>query len=749
MTNDTIPPAQTATADRASVSRLAPGTGLEGFANGGFAVGGSESGGLARALNPSEILRVINKWKLLILAAAIVGPLIALGLSLAMTPQFQTASQIQINQEDPVEIPGGGSAKSLIINGHEFLATQVGLLGSRALAQRVVDAKRLANNPAYAAQGRSAAERRDEATERLRAQTSIDVVRDSRLVNISITSPDPVMAAALADSYAEQFIASNLDRDFDATAYARRFLEDRINSTRVKLENSERQLVDYAARQGIIELGGTGGDQGSKAASLEASTLIELNNALALARSDRISVEQRYRRSAGGSATTESVNNPVLQDLTSKRAAAQADYQEKLAIFLPSLPALVALKERINALDREIVSARSNVGSAARLDFNSAVARESELQARVDGMKNKVLDLRSRSIQYTILQREVDTNRALYDALLQKYKEVGVSGGVGNNKVAIVDRARVPVAPISPRVIINVLVGLLAGLVIGFGGAFLIEFVDDTIKMPDDVRNKLRMTLLGVIPKGDDEVSFMDEIADPKSDLIEAAHSLRTSLQFATGHGMPRTLLVTSSRPGEGKSSVTLALATSLARLGKNVLILDADMRKPTFYVGDASRKDTAGLSNVLSGEMSLSAVTHRSETAHLSVVTAGPTVPNPAALLSDGGFASLLSEAAVGFDHVIIDGPPVMGLADAPLMGSVAEGTVMVVEASSAHRSAIEASVARLRAANARLMGVVLNKFESRRNGYGYGYAYAYNYGPQAAKENDSQDGRKIVLVK
>lgn len=740
-----------ADADRAHGSRLAPGTGLESFAQGGFAGGATEPGGLARALNPSEILQVLNKWKLLILAAAIIGPLIALGLSLAMTPLYQTGSQIQINQEDPVEIPGNGSAKALVINGNEFLATQVGLLGSRALSQRVVDAKRLANNPAYAAQGRSAAERRDQATELLRAQTAIELVRDSRLVNINITSPDPVMAAALADSYAEQFIASNLDRDFEATAYARRFLEDRINSTRVKLENSERQLVDYAARQGILELGNTGGDQGGKAASLEATTLIELNSALAQARSDRITAEQRYRRSASSNATTEAVNNPVLQDLTSKRAAAQADYQEKLAIFLPSLPALVALKARITALDREIASARGNVGSAARLDFNSAVARESELQSRVDGMKNKVLDLRSRSIQYTILQREVDTNRALYDALLQKYKEVGVSGGVGNNKVAIVDRARVPVSPVSPNVLVNVLIGLLAGLLVGFGGAFLIEFIDDTIKAPDDVRSKLRMTLLGVIPKGDDEISFMDEIADPKSDLIEAAHSLRTSLQFATGHGMPRTLLVTSSRPGEGKSSVTLALATSLARLGKSVLILDADMRKPTFYVGDSSRKDTAGLSNVLSGEKSLSAVAHQSEVGHLSIVTAGPSVPNPAALLSDGGFASLLGEAAARFDHVIIDGPPVMGLADAPLMGSVAEGTVMVVEASSAHRSAIEASVARLRSANSRMVGVVLNKFESRRNGYGYGYAYAYNYnyGSQTASENDSQDGRKIVLVK
>lgn len=749
MTNDSDQSAHAVARNDGTDSRLAPGSGLEKFALGQPAASALEQGGLTRTFNPTEIFRVLNKWKLLILAVSIVGPLIALGLSLATTPMFETSSQIQINQEDPVVVPGAQSAKPFLINGQEFLATQVGLLGSRALAQRVVDAKRLANDPAYAGQGSGAAQRRDQATERLRSQARIEPMRESRLVNIIIRSPDPAMAAALADSYAEQFIASNLDRDFEATSYARKFLEDRINSTRIKLEDTERELVNYAARQGIVELGGAGGDQGAKAASLEASTLIELNSELAKARSDRITAEQRYRRSAGGSATTESVNNPVLQDLTGKRASAQAEYQEKLAIFLPGLPAMVALKERINTLEREIALARGNVGSAARLDYGSAVARERELQSRVDGMKGKVLDLRSRSIQYTILQREVDTNRALYDALLQKYKEVGVSGGVGSNKVSIVDRARVPRKPVSPRVAVNVMLGLLAGLLLGLGGAFLLEFIDDTIKMPDDVRSKLRMTLLGIMPTVEDAVEFKDEIADPKSDLIEAAHSLRTSLQFATGHGMPRSLLVTSSRPGEGKSSVTLALATSLARLGKRVLIIDADMRKPTFYVGSASRKDTPGLSNVLSADVVLSAVTHRSVVEHLSIVSAGPTVPNPAALLSEGGFAKMLETASADFDHVIVDGPPVMGLADAPLMGSATEGAVIVVEASSAHRSAILASVARLVSANTRVLGVVLNKFESRRNGYGDTYSYSYNYGGPKAAGEDEQDGRKIVLVK
>lgn len=739
MTDETQPSAQTATEPKTAIT----GTGLDGFAR-ARQQGLLDGGGVARALDPAEILRILNRWKFVILAAAILGPLIALGVSLMMTPMYVAASQIQINQEDPMIIKGADTARPMMISNNEFLATQIGLLRSRDLAQRVVDAQRLANNPAFASPTKSAGERREDATDRVRAQMSVEEVRNSRLVNINITSPDPAMAAQLANSYAEQFIASGLDRDFDATSYARRFLEDRINSTRVKLEETERQLVGYAARQGIIELGGD--EKGAGRQSLEASTLVTLNDALAQARTDRITAEQRSVRSAGTVATTESNSNPVLQELIRKRADAQAEYQEKLAIFLPELPAMRALSQRIRSLERDIGRERSGVGSAARLDYQAAVARERELQQRVDGMKSKVLDLRSRSIQYTILLRDVDTNRSIYDALLQKYKEVGVVGGVGSNKIAIVDRARVPKAPVSPNVLANLLIGLLIGLFLGFGGVLLLEFIDDTIKSPEDVRAKLHMTLLGVMPASQDNDNFVDTVIDPKSDMAEAAHSIRTSLQFATGHGVPRTLLVSSSRPGEGKSSVVLALAISLSRLGKRVLILDADMRKPSFYVSNSSRKDTIGLSNVLSGEMRLEAVTRESMFENLFVAAAGPSVPNPAALLSEGGFEALLKLAQSRFDHVIIDGPPVMGLADAPLMGAVVDGAIMVVEAASVHRSTILASVSRMLGSNTRLLGVVLNKFDNQK--MGYGYAYSYKYGGEASSD-DGARGRKIVIVK
>lgn len=728
------------TAARASLS----GTGLESFAAGPQPAQSAITGEISRALDPAEILRILNRWKWVILGSALVGLLLALGLSLLRTPLYVATVQLQINQEDPQIIKGADSARPVMINSTEFLNTQIGLLRSRDLAARVVDAQRLTNNPDYAAQSRSAAERRDSAIDLLLGQMTVEEVRNSRLVNISITSPNASLAAQLANSYADQFIASDLDRDFKTTSYARKFLEDRIASTRAKLEDTERQLVGYAASQGIIELGSD--EKGAGRQSLEASMLVTLNTALAQARTDRIMAAQRSQQARGGRATTEANASPVLQELLRRRAEAQAEYDAKLTTYLPALPAMIALHQRIESIDQDIGRERGRFSSGANLDYQAAVAREHELQDRVDGLRSKMLDLRSRSIQYTILQRDVDTNRALYEALLQKYKEVGVAGGIGTNKVAVVDSARPPKGQISPRVFNNVLLGLLVGLFLGLVGAFLFEFIDDTIKSPEDVRTKLHMTLLGVMPTTPAGSAFMESVVDPKSELIEAAHSLRTSLQFATGHGMPKSLLISSSRPGEGKSSVVLALAISLARLGKKVLIIDADLRKPSFYVGGASRQDTLGLSNVLNGESQLSEVVRPSKFDNFFVLPAGPAVPNPASLLSEGGFAKLLDSALKQYDHVIVDGPPVIGLADSPLMGAVVEGAVMIVEAASVHRSTILASVLRLVGSKTRVLGVVLNKFESRKQGYGYGYSY--DYGADASDDSEHDD-RKILVAK
>ena len=278
--------------------------------------------------------------------------------------------------------------------------------------------------------------------------------------------------------------------------------------------------------------------------------------------------------------------------------------------------------------------------------------------ARVGELKGEVLDLRGRSIQYNILQREVDTNRSLYDALLQRYKEIGVAGGVGTAPVSIVDRADAPTFPYKPNLFMNLLMGLGAGLLAGLAGAVGLEFVSDTIKTREDVRNKLRLPCLGAVPKTAARDTFIEDLKNPASVVSEAYSAIVAALRFSTEAGMPKILLVTSTQSGEGKSSTALALAQNFARREKSVLLVDADLRKPAFKAAT----DKVGLSKLLTTDDPIR--DHVLETQHSNfwLLPSGPVPPNPADLLSTGRIRKIIAEADEQFDLIVIDGPPTLG---------------------------------------------------------------------------------------
>jgi polysaccharide biosynthesis transport protein len=715
-------------------------SGLSQFAGGG----GGVAAPATQSFDIGEYIRTIVKWKNFVFAAITLSVLAALLYSYTRTPLYSATSQLIL--QDPAQILPRSKANGApaAINNNLFLQTQLGLIKSDTQAKRVVTRARLAQNPEYANQGSNAKDRVDQAAARVRSQLKVEEVRESRLINITITSPSASTAANLANVYAEEFIAGNLERGFETTSYAREFLEKQLENTRAKLEVSERQLVGFASNQRIIELGTD--KEGNASQSLDASNLVRLNDALADARIERINTAQNLR---AGNVGIENASEPAsVVALRSQKATLDAEYQQKSAIFLPDYPELKALREQIKSLERAMGSeqrtTKSSQSDGLRSAYQAAVQKENELTGQVDRLKNDLLKLRNRSIEYTILQRDVDTNRAVYDGLLQQYKEVGVSDGVGKNDVTIVDKAKVPGGPVSPNIPVNLLAGLLGGIILGLGGAFLIEFIGDSINLPEEVQRKLHLSLLGVMPSSDKGERISDEASDPKSEIAEAAYSLRTALQFTTTHGAPKSLLLTSSRPAEGKSSVSFALSLAFARQGKKVLLVDADMRRPTFYPGLQSREDEAGLSNVLTGQMNGELPVRKTGIANLSLMTAGPTVPNPADLLSTQAYAQMLERALTQFDIVIADGPPVLGLADALLLSAQSEATIMVVEASTIRRSQVLAALNRLRSANGHIVGAVLNKFNRSNSGYGYGYNYEYR---EPSNVNDA-DERRIVLT-
>ena len=392
--------------------------------------------------------------------------------------------------------------------------------------------------------------------------------------------------------------------------------------------------------------------------SLVADDLAALNRELASATAARVQAQSRLR--TAGASAPEALDNQAITGLRQRRAELAGEYARMLVQFEPEYPPARALQEQIQQLDAAITREESRVGQTIRGHYESTVQREQDLRARVNALKEGVLDSRRRSIQYNIYQREVETNRELYNALLQRYKEIGVAGGVGVNNISIVDRAQLPERPSSPQLVLNLLIALLLGTLVGAGAAFALEQIDQGISDPADVERLVGLPLLGTVPKVYD-ANPSEELLDRKSILSEAYVSLQTNLSFSTDHGIPRSLAITSSRPAEGKTTTSMALAIAIARNGRRVLIVDADMRSPSLQeaFGIANER---GFSNYLSGSDDLNQLVQPTSIPNLSVMTAGPHPPSAPELVSSQRWNQLIGLLQEQIDIVIFDAPPVLG---------------------------------------------------------------------------------------
>lgn len=710
----------------------------------------------AARFDVAEYWRLVLKHRLVILGVFLAAMVIGTAATLLTTPLYTASTTLQIDREAARVLAVDDAApRESMIQGEEFFQTQYGLLRSRSLSERVIQSEGLANSDAFlkimgikAPVGDTRAETtlklRESVLEAIQDHLSVSPVRGSRLVTVSFSSPDPALSARIANAFAENFIQANLDRKFQSSAYARQFLEDLIAQTKVKLEDSERQLVAYAGQQQIININdGDSEDGANRNQSLTANNLVSLNGALAEAKAERVAAESKWRQASTASLASvpEVLNNPTYQRLTEERAKLDAQYQQKSSVYQPDFPEMVQLKDQIDELDRQIASVAGGIRSSIRGQYLVAANEERSLQGQVDVLKNQVLDLRSRSIQYNILQRELDTSRTLYDGLLQRYKEVGVTGGVTTNNISIVDRGTPPQKPSSPKLFMNLLIAMLIGLAFGVLVALVLEALDESLATPEDVESKLGLPVLGAIPLLTTEESPMSSLANVRSAFSEAYYSLLTALQFSTPDGAPRSILVTSARPSEGKSTTSFALAQNFARTGKRVLLVDGDLRNPSMHrlVGVDNER---GMSNLLSGAADLDSVVYKTAIENLSFVACGPLPPNPAELWGGDRIRRFLKDAQEQFDHIIVDGPPVLGFADSPILAATLGGTLFVLESRGTRRGQARGALRRLKMGSARLLGVVLTKFNARATSYGgYDYSYDYHYG---AEDKPGAKGRK-----
>jgi len=676
----------------------------------------------APALDLPMLVKILWEWRWLILAAVTAGAAIGAVYAMTATRLYRASVVLQVNPPT-VEIMDENSNQQAEVQSPDFVATQVGLLSSHSLAERVAQDLNLGSRPEIVPQDVDAQQRLQHAAKAVESGLTIMPPDEGELIEFSYESPSPTLSAEVANAIADAFINSNIQRKYESSAYARNFLQKQIAKTRVELEKSERQLVSYAQAQGIID---TSTDTTSSPLSTDANSptgqaLSNINNALSEATARRIAAEGAYRAAAnGGITTTETASSQALRQ---SLAALQAQYQQKRTLIKPDHPDMLSLRAQINQLKTEITQENSSVEksriNALRSDYKASAEAERALQAKVGELKSDVLNLRGRSIQYAIFQRDVDTNRALYDALLQRYKQIGVAGGIGTTPVSIVDRAVPPSSPFKPSLFLDLLVGIALGFFGGVGAAVALEYLNDTIKTREDVRTKLGLACLGTVPKLPTKSNFVSDLSDPSSSISEAYSTVAASLRFTTESGVPKVLLLTSSRAGEGKSSSAVALAQNYSRRGNSVLLIDCDLRKPAFKSPNSEK----GLTKLLTNSDRVADHVMETYFENLSLLPSGPIPPNPADLLSTGRFESIVREATSQFDLVIIDAPPVLSLADAPLIASMCNDVMFVIESGKTRTSVARECLAKLRAAGARVVGVTLTKSAGGRRNHGYGY--------------------------
>ncbi len=702
-------------------------------------------------INLLELWRVLvkRKWTIITFFSIVVVAVITA--TFLQTPVYRSTLTMQIEREAPkvLDFQTGGEGSSA--GAWEFYQTQYELLKSRSLAERVVERLNLVVSPnkedslrgrfkAMLGEDESASATPVAAAPRLMppgallAGLTVEPVRDSRLVRLHYDSSDPDLTARILNAWAEVFIGLNLERRLEASSYAREFLQEQLRQVKAKLEDSERELVDFARKEQIVNVD----DE-----MINHHSLQEVATALAQAEQDRITAEVLYRQMqrAGGQGLTRVLESELIAQLKQTKAALEAAYQENLKVYKPGYPKMVSLASQIDEVQASIDTEVQNIRFAVQADYDAARQQELALREKLEALKTDVMDVQDRSIQYNILKREVDTNRQLYDGLLQEFKEVGVAGGVGTNNVSVVDKAMVPRFPFKPNLLKNAVLAVFLGLLGGIGLAFLFEHLDDSLKMPYDVERHLTIPVLGLVPherqgrrrEGDDAPIALLSQHDPRSGFAEAYRSVRTALQFATSEGVPKVLTVTSAAPGEGKTTTALSLAIQFAQAGRRVLLVDADLRNPSLH-RNLTLDNSLGLTNYLTGEATPSEVSKPTTIANLFVIPSGHLPPNPAELIAGAKMVSLVSLAMEKFDQVILDCPPVLGLADALILGNLSSGTILVVESGGTRRGNAQGALKRLRTANTHVVGGVLTKLKADSGSYGYYQSYYYYYGDNSS---------------
>lgn len=702
-----------------------------------------------------QYLAVLHKRRALILTSLGVSLLVAVLYNYTTRPLYRATSQILIDRVAPKVLP----TKDLVDQGIQDYATEYELLRGRTLAERVVERLGLQKNPELATGplmspwerfsrrflARPAPPAVDSdgmplspAADAVRSRLTVEPLPGGRLVNLCFTAYDPKVAADLANTLGELYIEHARNLRFTSSSEATGWLADQLKDQKRKVEDAERALLAYEERYGLVGMGTSGADEPGAAAE----------SAVLAARTERFAREAQLGQvralpPSQLASVPAIAGNLGVQEARRRVNELQAEYTRLGETLGNRHPDMVRLRGELDAAHDKL---QAEVQGALRVlagEAQAARAKESDLVANLERMRREGRDVSRKAIEWNALKREVESNKQLFQSLMSRSKETGLESELTATGVRIVERAEVPGGPTSPNRSRNYRIALLVGLALGIGLALLFEHADNTVKTPEDLK-QLGIPFLGMVPNVEPRAGLPAAIRppalkNPEGAVAEAYRVLRTNLLFSMAADGSRALLVTSPNPGEGKTTTAANLADSLAQNGAKVLVVDADLRRPTLHQHFGIQR-SPGLSDLIVGKFQPSDVVQGSRLRGVHVIPCGYVPPNPAELLGSPTMREIVKALKTRYDWVIIDTPPILAMADTPVLCPYVDGVVVVAAAEVSGRPALQRALDQVSSSGGKLLGVVLNKVDLRRNSYYYsqyyGEYYRSYYSDAAARE-------------
>ena len=727
-------------------------------------------------------LRAIYKRRWLAGAGFLLVLLSSIVYAVTATPIYRASARLLIEPADPNVVLFQEVIAERGRVGGDFLSTQRDMLRSRSLARATIDRLELWNHPALLgraddlarfnplralnrlnpvnALGRMTASIRgaiapptvaegadvvdatrsqSRAISALLGRLRVLAGRNSRVVTVRFSSVDPRVASDVANTLARLYVERDMEFRYTSSRDASQWLQQRMSEQRQELERSEQSLQRYREEHGAVAI--------EDRQNIIVQELENLHAAATEATLARIETEARYRDLQTAEHDSEAVarfpeilRNNFIQEQKLTLSGLRRERARLAEELGPRHPDMVSIESSIRDAEERLQSEVEAVVDSLRIEYQVAASQEEQLVAVLEEQTDEALALDRTGIEYGVMRREAESSRRLYESLLQREAETGVAGELETSNIRLIDEAETPLRPVRPRRQLALLFGLFGGMVVALGLVGFLEYVDDSIKTPEDIKDHLDLPFLGMVPfvsvgsNGEDDGGEGKRRRDvlvgrgAPANFLESIRSVRTSLVFSSAEEGCRMVLVTSTAPSEGKSCVSANVAMSLAHLGMRTLLVDADLRRPQQHLHFGQEAEP-GLSNLIVSEAKESAVIRKTRVPRLSLMPSGATPPNPSELLGSGRFARLLESIGEQFDWIVFDSPPVLPIADALVAAKVVGNVLFVVGTDSTSRRVARDAVEQLSQSGAHVVGAVLNKANLRRHPYYYSRYYRRSY--------------------